>query len=179
MESSDDSRPSTRDSIKEIVQKNVRELLRAQKEKERARSWSEQAAEWIVAAAGTMKSAYLHGIWFGTWVIWNQAATTSAFDPYPYELLTTIVSLEAIFLTLFVLVSQNLQSQQDSRRAHLNLHVDLLAEHEITRILSQIDRISRHIGLPMDDSELEALERDITPAELLQEIDNEDADSRS
>ena len=69
------------------------------------------------------------------------------FDPFPFSLLTTIVSLEAIFLTLFVLISQNRMSREADKRAELDLQVNLLAEKEATMILRMLQEISGHLGL--------------------------------
>ena len=77
----------------------------------------------------------------------------AGFDPYPFSFLTLIVSLEAIFLSLFVLISQSRMSREADRRAHLDLQVNLLAEQENTKALEMLHRISQHLGLeiPRDD----------------------------
>ena len=73
-----------------------------------------------------------------------------AFDPYPFGLLTMVVSLEAIFLTIMVLISQNRMTMQADRRAHLDLQVNLLAEQEATAMVRMLERITLHLGLPVE-----------------------------
>jgi uncharacterized membrane protein len=70
------------------------------------------------------------------------------FDPSPFGLLTLGMSLEAIFLTIFVLLSQNRLTRQADRRAHLDLQINLLAEQESTRTVALLQRIADHLGLP-------------------------------
>jgi hypothetical protein len=94
------------------------------------------------------------------------------FDPFPYGLLTMIVSLEAICLSTFVLISQNRFSDEADRRAELDLQIGLLAEHEITRVLQMLDAIQDKLGIENDaDSELADLEMETRPEDVLAEID--------
>lgn len=94
------------------------------------------------------------------------------FDPFPYGLLTMIVSLEAIFLSTFVLISQNRLSQEAEHRADLDMHVGLLTEHELTRVLQMLDAIQDKMGIENDeDSELADLEMETRPEDVLAEIE--------
>ena len=98
----------------------VQALLRAQ----------DRAADRVTAFAGSLNFVYLHSIWFGIWIALNVGAIGSglAFDKYPFGLLTMIVSLEAIFLSTFVMVSQNRQSARSDIRAQLDFETNLRAE---------------------------------------------------
>ena len=84
--------------------------------------------------------------WFGAWIIANVGMTSRirAFDPFPFPFLTMTVSLEAIFLALFVLASQNRLARQTDKRSHLDLQIDLLAEREMTAVLQLLQDIARH-----------------------------------
>jgi uncharacterized membrane protein len=94
------------------------------------------------------------------------------FDPFPYGLLTMIVSLEAIFLSTVVLISQNRLSAEIERRADLDLHIGLLTEHELTRVLQMLDAIQRKMGIDDDEaSELADLEMETKPEDVLAEIE--------
>ena len=86
-------------------------------------------------------------------------AKEKAFDPFPFPLLTMIVSLESIFLSLFIMMSQNRGTIQADRRNHLDLQINLLAEHEATKNLQLLQRICRHMGLEHEaaDAEIEEL----------------------
>jgi uncharacterized membrane protein len=113
-----------------------------------ARPRVDQIAAAITRAAGSSKALVLHGIWFFAWIIANtgQVEGLKPFDPFPFSLLTTVVSLEAIFLTLFVLISQNRMSQQAEKRAELDLQINLLAERETTVILKLLHEIGARVG---------------------------------
>ena len=95
-----------------------------------------------------------------------------AFDPFPYGLLTMIVSLEAIFLSTFVLVSQNRMGEETERRAVLDLHIGLLTEHELTRVLQMLDAIQAKLHITDHElSDLADLEMETRPEDVLAEID--------
>ena len=95
------------------------------------------------------------------------------FDPYPFGLLTMIVSLEAIFLATFVLLSQNRQAEDAEQRAELDLQINLLSEHEITRILTLVDAIADHLGLEAgQDPELDELKMDVKADAVLKEMED-------
>ena len=122
-----------------------------------------------------MACVYLHGIWFLLWVAVNsghfKAIHIHPFDPFPYGLLTMIVSLEAIFLSTFVLVSQNRISEQTEKQAELTLQIGLITEHEVTRVLQMLDAVQDKLGIHHDtDSELAQLEQDTRPEDVLEEI---------
>jgi uncharacterized membrane protein len=102
----------------------------------------------ITRIAGSGIAILLHAVWFTAWVVLNQRPfDLPPFDPFPHSLLTMIVSLEAIFLTLFVLISQNRMSREADHRAELDLQVNLLAERESTMTLRILNDIAAHMGL--------------------------------
>src|SRR2546428_2191868 len=115
----------------------------------------------------------LHILWLGACVRVNPGRVgIPPFDPFPYGLLTMMVSLEAIFLSTFVLISQNRFSDEADRRAELDVHIGLLAEHEIPRVLHMLDAIQDKLGIENDaDSELADLEMETKPEDVLAEID--------
>lgn len=132
-----------------------------------------RVADAITAFSGRMLFVYVHIAWFGAWIVLNSGLMgLRPFDPFPYELLTMIVSLEAIFLSTFVLISQNRSNQNSDHRADLNVQVSLLAEHEITRVLQMLDAIQAKLGVEGDsESDLADLETDTRPEDVLAEID--------
>jgi uncharacterized membrane protein len=83
-------------------------------------------------------------VWFGAWILWN---TTGArrFDPFPFGLLTMVVSLEAIFLSVFVLLSQNRQAAKDRVRADIEYEVNVKAEAEVAALHEKLDRLHEQI----------------------------------
>ena len=115
----------------------------------RARSKAEQVSDWIVRTGGSGWVLVLHVVWFGAWVIVNAGVIRGIrpFDRFPFPFLTMTVSLEAIFLALFVLASQNRLAHQADKRSHLDLQIDLLAEREMTAVLQLLQDIARHLDV--------------------------------
>ena len=113
------------------------------------RSPAEQLSDRIIRAAASGPVLILHLVWFAGWGLVNARLVpgVAPFDPFPFQLLTTIVSLEAIFLSLFVLASQNRLSHQADKRAHLDLQIDLLAEREMTVVLRLLQDIARDLNV--------------------------------
>jgi CRP/FNR family cyclic AMP-dependent transcriptional regulator len=102
----------------------------------------QRIADWIAWFSGSMPFLMINGGWFIIWVILNTFPMgIPAFDPYPFGLLTMIVSLEAIFLSCFVLISQNRQAEKDHVRADIEYEVNIKAELEIAHLHEKTDRI--------------------------------------
>ena len=115
------------------------------------RSVAVRFSEWVTRVLGGGPSLALHAAWFGFWILANSRVIpgVAPFDRFPFPLLTTMVSLEAIFLSLFVLASQNRLTTQADKRAHLDLQIDLLAEREMTAVLVIVADLARHLKAPM------------------------------
>ena len=112
------------------------------------RSTAEQLGDWITATAASTPVLVIHVIWFSGWIALNAGVFgTAPFDPFPFPFLTMTVSLEAIFLALFVLASQNRLARLADRRAHLDLQIDLLAEREMTAVLQILQDIASHLDV--------------------------------
>jgi uncharacterized membrane protein len=112
------------------VEENVQAIKRWESAILHARSKAEQVSDWIACTAGSGPVLVIHVLWFGAWLTVNTGVVGGIrpFDPFPFPFLTMTVSLEAIFLALFVLASQNRLSRQADKRSHLDLQIDLLAE---------------------------------------------------
>jgi len=100
-------------------------------------------------------------VWFGFWLLAGTGSLPGlpAVDPFPFAFLTLVVSLEAIFLAIFVLISQNRMTRLADHRAHLDLQVNLLAEQESTTTLKLVQEIRAHLGIgaPSHDADVERL----------------------
>jgi CRP/FNR family cyclic AMP-dependent transcriptional regulator len=102
----------------------------------------QRVADWIAWFSGSMPFLMINGAWFIIWIIINTAPLgIRPFDPYPFGLLTMIVSLEAIFLSCFVLVSQNRQAEKDRVRSDIEYEVNVKAELEVAHLHEKADRI--------------------------------------
>jgi uncharacterized membrane protein len=159
--------------LADIIERNIGIIELLHREAEEARSSQDRIADVITRWSGSMGFLYAHVAWFGIWIFVNLSAFPSLkpFDPFPFGLLTMIVSLEAIFLSTIVMISQNRQSAQDMQREALDLQIDLLAEYEITRMLRLVDKIAEKMGIQdAYDEEIDQLCEPVAPDVVLQEI---------
>jgi uncharacterized membrane protein len=160
-------------ALSNVVERNIRTILRLRREADRKRGLQDRSADAITAFSGRMLFVYVHVIWFTAWILFNTGRLgVPPFDPFPYGLLTMIVSLEAIFLSTFVLISQNRLSREAENRADLDMQIGLLTEHELTRVLQMLDVIQVKLGIETgEDGELADLEMETMPEDVLAEIE--------
>lgn len=111
---------------------------------QRATTWH-RIADFIAAISANKWFVLFHVLWFGGWIVFNLIKGETGPDPFPFGLLTMIVSLEAIFLSIFVLVSQNRSGEKDRIRADADYQVNLKAQHEIMQLHGKIDRLSEAV----------------------------------
>jgi CRP/FNR family cyclic AMP-dependent transcriptional regulator len=124
--------------LRQSVSRNVNEIA-AEK-----LTISQRIADTIAEFSGTVAFLMINAVWFGGWLLWNQPWVSGyTFDPFPFGLLTMIVSLEAIFLSIFVLISQNRQAAKDRIAAEIDHQVNTKAEIEIGLVLSRLDDLER------------------------------------
>ena len=124
------------------------------------RSWTERLEDRIVATFGTLKFLVFNIVFFAVWVIVNSGflPEIEPFDPYPYILLITFVSLEAIILAVFVLITQRRQARVDSIREETELQLSFIMEQELTKILKILSILFKRRGIdPTKDPELKEL----------------------
>ena len=126
------------DLLRSRVSRNVNEEVEAQ------RTAVERVADAIAAFSGSIPFLLLHATWFVLWIGWNTLAVRR-FDPYPFGLLTMVVSLEAIFLSVFVLLSQNRQAAKDRVRSDVEYDVNVKAEMEVAALHEKLDGLQEHI----------------------------------
>lgn len=160
-------------SVEELTRRNVETILRLEEATQADRSGFDCMADRITTFCGSMRFVLFHVVWYGTWIICNSALPTGwRLDPFPFPFLTFVVSLEAIMLSTFILISQKRQSALSERRAQLDLQVNLLSEQENTKMLELLRKIGEKVGVDLsNDSEVDALEEATRPQKLLQQID--------
>jgi uncharacterized membrane protein len=130
---------STDEILRRRVARNINE------EMEIRSTTMERIADLIAEFSGSIQFLVLNALWFAVWIIWNTLPVVPHFDPYPYGFLTMVVSLEAIFLSIFVLVSQNRQAAKDRLRADAEYEVNLKAELEITHLHEKVDFLTEEL----------------------------------
>ncbi|HEX9722907.1 MAG TPA: DUF1003 domain-containing protein, partial [Vicinamibacteria bacterium] len=140
----------------------------------RDRSHGERIAGFAINKAGSGTFVGLHAIGFAAWIVTNLGVIKGVepFDPFPFGLLTVIVSLEAIFLALLMLIAQNRMTKEADKRALLDLQINLLAEQEGTMTLAMLQRIGTHLGLEVEnDEEAKQLARKTNVRALADELE--------
>ena len=155
---------------KDQTEKNIRAIYdREQRELAKVPA-IHKVANAIAGFSGTVLFVGLNALFFLVWMTLN--LTVTKFDPYPFTLLTMIVSLESIFLSTFVLISQNQLAQQTEARHKLDLQVNLLTEQESTGLINVVLLMAKKMGIP--DEQLETLRQmadDTSPEDVLRKIE--------
>jgi uncharacterized membrane protein len=156
-----------------VLERNIRALqLRRQREEQEATA-QERLAEAITGFTGSMRFVYLHLALFGFWIIANLGWVPGvpAWDP-SFVVLAMMASVEAIFLSTFVLISQNRMAAAADKRADLDLQISLLAEHEVTRLATLVSGIADRMGVRTEaDAELDEITQDVAPEAVLDELE--------
>lgn len=153
-----------------------RRILKAFVAKAQAnRSFSEKFSDYFTETAGSIEFLIINISFFFFWILYNIDLIPGiyAFDPYPFGLLTMIVSLEAIILSVFVLLSQNRMSKIDSLREELHLQVNLIAEEEITKALEMLSDIRSKVGIKKEDPELARMLERIDTSYIERQLDRQ------
>jgi uncharacterized membrane protein len=145
---------------------NVEAIAKLEHQELHSRSAGEKVSDVFVSIMGSMPFLIFHVVWFAVWFMVNLKALpgVSPFDPFPFGILTLIVSSEGVFLSIFILISQNRMTRQSDKRAHLDLQVSILSEQEMTLMLRMQRRLCEHLGVEVEPIKEEA-------EELLEETD--------
>jgi len=137
---------------------NVEAIAKLEHEELHRRSSGEKVSDFFVSLMGSMPFLILHVVWFAAWFAINLNAVpiVDPFDPFPFGILTLIISSEGVFLSIFILISQNRMTRQSDKRAHLDLQVNMLTEQEMTMMLRMQQRLCEHLGVEVDTVKEEA-----------------------
>jgi uncharacterized membrane protein len=156
----------------EVTRRNVQAMRRLEEAQAARRTGADRIAAGIARFCGTITFVWVHVVVFAVWLAYNSLPWFNAFDPYPFTFLTLIVSLEAIFLSTFILISQNYDMRVSERRNQLDLQINLLAEQENTKALQMLERIEKKLGCHVDDGpQVHALEQATRPEALARQIE--------
>jgi len=160
--------------LADVIERNIGIIELLKRESDLNRSLQDRIADAITTFSGSMAFLYVHIVWFAAWVLINMGKIPGVhpFDPYPFNFLTMVVSLEAIFLSTLVMISQNRQGVQGDQERNLDLQIDLLAEYEITRMLRLVDKMAEKMGIEdAYDQEIDQLVEPVAPEVILKEIE--------
>jgi uncharacterized membrane protein len=159
-------------SLNTALNRNIDALRRHYDDESRTATIQDRMARAITNFAGSFGFIYLHLALVGFWVAAN-LGWVPGIRPWDesFVMLAMIASVEAIFLSTFVLITQNRMADESDRRAELDLQVNLLAEHEVTRLIRQTSAIAEKLGVDVHE-DVEELKRDIAPEAVLEAIEN-------
>lgn len=138
-----------------VARKNIEAIAHLEKKSVQRHTLGERVAEIVTRVAGGVVFIVMHIIWFILWVLANVGMIpgVAPWDPFPFSFLTLVVSLEAIFLSLLVLMTQNRLTRDADKRAQLDLQINMLAEQESTATLRMLEKICQHLGIDFDADE--------------------------
>src|SRR4051795_3644872 len=147
-----------------VLERNIRALVERRRREEQEASPQQKLADAITRFTGSMLFVYLHLLIFGFWIVANLhwVPGIPAWDE-SFVVLAMIASVEAIFLSTFVLISQNRMAVEADKRADLDLQISLLAEHEITKLATLVSELARKVGVQTQSEELREVEQDVNP----------------
>ena len=151
-----------------VVERNIKALLHRREEAEKKKKWQDRVADTVTRFTGSIAFVIIHLILFSAWIIINLGFTPiKKFDP-SFVVLAMFASVEAIFLSTFVLISQNRMAELADKRADLDLQVSLLSEHELTRLIKLVKAMAIKLDVrEAEDPELPELEKDVRPEKVL------------
>jgi uncharacterized membrane protein len=159
------------------VAESISEVVELGKREQRQHSPSERIARRITLLSGTMLFVAANAVWFTVWILLNTGVTgMEPFDPFPFTFLTMTVSLEAIFLSIFILITEIQQSREADRRAKFDLQVNMIAEREVTAVLKELRRVQEHLGMDtFSDGEAKDMEQHTRLDQLADETEAAEA----
>ena len=168
--------PPAPDGLNSLLLRNIERMREVQARETATASLQERLAGAITRFTGSLRFVYVHGAIYGFWIAANLGWLGFApWDP-TFVVLAMIASVEAIFLSTFILITQNRMQQAADRRADLNLHISLLAERETTRLLRLAAAIARKTGVSTDDEELVELMQDVSPEKVMDAVERSNAE---
>lgn len=165
--------PTQPEGLAPVLARNIYLLNERRRREEESASREERLAQTITDFTGSMLFVYLHLAVFGFWIIANLGWIPGipAWDP-SFVVLAMIASVEAIFLSTFVLISQNRMAAAADKRANLDLQINLLAEHEVTRLVALVSALAKQMGVKSEiDHEVDQLKQDVAPEAVLDRIE--------
>ena len=140
-------------SVEQLTQRNIEVVQKLEEAANEQRTTSDRVARMIARFCGSMTFVWVHVIGFGGWIALNLLPGVKHVDPFPFTFLTFLVSLEAIFLSTFILISQNQDTRISERRNHLDLQINLLSEQENTKMLMMLQAIAEKVGAEIEHDE--------------------------
>lgn len=166
--------PAPRPSgLSSVLDRNIERMRQRRAEADKAASLSDRLSDRITGFAGSMSFVVIHAVGYCAWIAANLGwiPRLHPFDP-SFVMLAMEASVEAIFLSTFVLISQNRMMGAAARQSDLDLQINLLSEHELTRLIGLVDAMAHKLGVEVEErSEVEEAKEDVSPEAVLDQLD--------
>jgi uncharacterized membrane protein len=159
-------------SLNSALQRNIAALEERRRSEAARAGFEEKLARTITGFTGSMLFVYIHLALYGFWIVANLGFLGLVPWDESFVVLAMIASVEAIFLSTFVLITQNQMADAADKRAELDLQIGLLAEHEVTKLVAMVSAISDHLGVRHGE-DVEELKRNVAPEAVLDAIDSQ------
>jgi uncharacterized membrane protein len=166
------------DSLKSALSRNIATMRQRREQEEASASGQERLAKAISRFSGSMLFVYLHAIGYGSWILAN-LGWVPGLEPWDptFVVLAMIASVEAIFLSTFILITQNRMAAAADRRAELDMQIGLLAEAEITKLVQLVSEIAQRMDVAAaHHPELEEMKKQVAPEAVLDAIAESEAE---
>jgi uncharacterized membrane protein len=168
----DPPRRSGPNSVEELTRRNVDRVLTLEAVDHQKATTADRVADAITGFSGSIKFVWITVLIVGGWVTLNLTLPKAdRIDPFPFPLLTLVLSVEAIFLAIFILMSQNRAAQISEKRSQLDLQLTMLSEQENTKMLLMLEQIGRAVGAETGDADVGVLAQATRPEALAEQID--------
>lgn len=159
-------------SFETLTKRNVEVVRKLEEAANQERTTSDRVAKIVASFCGSMTFVWVHVVWFGAWIVFNSVPGVKHVDPFPFTFLTFVVSLEAIFLSTFILISQNHDTRISERRNHLDLQINLLSEQENTKMLMMLQAIAERVGAELEpDDDVTVLAQETELEKVVEQIE--------
>ena len=160
-------------SVEELTRRNVERIQALEREEHGKATTADRVADAIATFVGSIAFVWVTILLIGGWVVGNLLVSADdRIDAFPFPLLTLVLSIEAIFLSIFILMSQNRAARVSDKRSHLDLQLNLLSEQENTKMLLMLEDIAKAVGhRTPTDPEVQVLKQATEPEALSRQID--------
>jgi len=168
------SPPPSPEGLSSVLERNIHALQTRRNREEENASTQDRIADAITRFTGSMTFVFLHLAAFGFWIVANLGWIPGIpkWDE-SFVVLAMIASVEAIFLSTFVLISQNRMAAAADKRADLDLQISLLAEHEITKLAAMVAGIASHVGVKTEvDADVQEIKQNVAPEAVLDRLES-------
>ena len=168
----DPPRTSGPNTVEELTRRNVDRVLSLEAADHQKATPADRVADAITGFSGSIKFVWITVLIVGGWVALNVALPKAdRIDPFPFPLLTLVLSVEAIFLAIFILMSQNRAARISEKRSQLDLQLTMLSEQENTKMLLMLEQIGHAVGAETGDADVGVLAQATQPEALAEQID--------